>query len=122
MHEKRPKIICDTAHNHEGLSLVLAQIKRQTYTKLHIVLGFVKDKNLELVLPLFPKDAHYYFARPDIPRGLDISILQKEVHRYGLMGTSYDSVTDALKSAKAQASDTDFIFVGGSTFVVAEVV
>ncbi len=120
--QEHPKVVCDTAHNHEGLSLVLDQIQRQVYSTLHIVLGFVKDKNLSLVLPLFPKDAKYYFARPDIQRGLDVSILQTEAFEYGLNGDSYDSVMDALKEAKANASETDFIFVGGSTFVVAEVV
>ena len=117
-----PTVICDTAHNHEGLSLVLEQVQQQSYSDMHIVLGFVKDKNLELVLPLFPKDAKYYFARPDIIRGLDAVELKNQASRYGLLGESYDSVATALKTAKEKASKTDFIFVGGSTFVVAEVV
>ncbi|MGI9550215.1 MAG: bifunctional folylpolyglutamate synthase/dihydrofolate synthase [Aurantibacter sp.] len=120
--QERPTIICDTAHNHEGLSLVLGQIQKQSYSKLHIVLGFVQDKNLDLVLPLFPKDADYYFARPDIPRGLDVSILQTGASRYNLVGEDYDSIKDALKAAKKEADPSDLIFIGGSTFVVAEVI
>lgn len=119
---ERPKIVCDTAHNHEGLTLVLDQIQEQTYSKLHIVLGFVKEKNLDLVLSLFPNDADYYFARPNIPRGLDVAELQQDASRYHLVGKSYDSVEDALKAAKKEADSSDFIFIGGSTFVVAEVV
>lgn len=119
---ERPKIVCDTAHNHEGLTLVLDQIQEQTYSKLHIVLGFVKEKNLDLVLSLFPNDADYYFARPNIPRGLDVAELQQDASQYHLVGKSYDSVEDALKAAKKEADSSDFIFIGGSTFVVAEVV
>lgn len=120
--QERPRIICDTAHNREGLTLVLDQLQKQSYSRLHIVLGFVIDKNLDLVLPLFPKEAHYYFARPNIPRGLDVSILHQEASRYQLKGESYASVKEALKMANKQADPSDLIFVGGSTFVVAEVV
>jgi len=120
--QENPKLICDTAHNSEGLSLVLNQIQKQEFRKLHMVLGFVKDKNLDAVLPLFPKNATYYFARPDIPRGLDIDILQKKATEFGLIGETFSSVGEALKSALRTANSDDFIFVGGSTFVVAEVI
>lgn len=117
-----PMIICDTAHNCEGLTLVLNQIQQQEYKKLHIVLGFVRDKNLDSILPLFPKDARYYFARPNIPRGLEVSILAQKALEFGLNGASFSSVNLALTTAKKRANKEDFIFVGGSTFVVAEVV
>ena len=118
----QPMIVCDTAHNKEGLSLVLDQIAQEEFNVLHIVLGFVKNKNLDLVLPLFPKKAHYYFCKPDIQRGLDADCLKKESMKYGLNGTLYPSVAEALNDAKSKASSKDFIFIGGSNFVVAEVV
>lgn len=120
--QQNPMVVCDTAHNSEGLSLVLDQVAEQKYDTLHIILGFVKEKNLEMLLPLFPKNARYYFARPDIPRGLDTSILRVQASRFGLQGMVYGSVQEALKKALNQARRTDFIFVGGSTFTVAEVV
>ena len=119
---ERPRIICDTAHNPDGLELVLEQLLSQDYKRLHIVLGFVKDKPLEKVLTLFPSDAAYYFARPDIPRGLDAEILREKALDYGLQGESYSSVDSALMAARKAAVAEDLIFVGGSTFVVAEVV
>jgi len=117
-----PKMVCDTAHNHEGLSLVLDQISNQEYDSLHIVLGFVKDKNLNSVLPLFPKHATYYFCTPDIQRGLDANFIQREAAKFDLMGTVYESVSKAQKAALNTANGDDFIFIGGSNFVVAEVV
>jgi len=119
--QNRPIIICDIAHNKEGLSLVLSQLKRQEYDDLHIVLGFVKGKDLDGILPLFPKDATYYFTQPEIERGLSTTILEKFAHKTGLKGRSYKTVKTALKAAKKAASKEDLIFVGGSTFVVAEV-
>ena len=120
--QEQPKVVCDTAHNYEGLSLVLEQILKQKYDKLHIVLGFVKEKNLDTILPLFPKNACYYFARPNIPRGLNESILKLKSAEFGLMGESFPSVNIALQAALKSSEKNDFIFVGGSTFVVAEVV
>ncbi len=118
----RPSIVCDTAHNTEGLLVVLEQISQQRFKKLHLVLGFVKEKKLEGILPLLPKDAVYYFSRPNIPRGLDGIVLREKATEYGIRGEVYDSVKEALKAAKGNASKSDFIFVGGSNFVVAEVV
>jgi dihydrofolate synthase/folylpolyglutamate synthase len=115
-----PKILCDTAHNKEGLSIVLRQIQKETYEKLHIVLGVVNDKDLNEILPLFPKNAIYYFCKPNIPRGLDSSILQKKAINQGLQGNTYASVLEAYSSATKTARKDDFIFIGGSTFVVAE--
>lgn len=118
----KPKVVCDTAHNKEGLSLVLNQIQKEEYDTLHIVLGFVKDKNLDLVLPLFPKSALYYFCKPDIQRGLDATTLQKEAAISGLIGDVYASVGIALAAAEKRSISKDFVFIGGSNFVVAEVV
>ncbi|MCM4168365.1 Folylpolyglutamate synthase [Arenibacter antarcticus] len=120
--EAQPLIVCDTAHNTEGLTIVLDQIKKQEVTDLHLVIGFVKEKNLEQIFPLFPKNAHYYFCRPNIPRGLDEISLQERAEAYGLMGDAYGSVLEAFNAAKSAANKSDFIFVGGSTFVVAEIV
>ncbi|MBU2904772.1 bifunctional folylpolyglutamate synthase/dihydrofolate synthase [Arenibacter algicola] len=119
---EHPTVVCDTAHNTEGLSIVLDQIKQQEFTALHMVIGFVKDKNLEQILPLFPKNAHYYFCRPNIQRGLDEVVLKSRAMDYGLQGESYPSVNEALKTALRVAKKLDFVFVGGSTFVVAEIV
>jgi dihydrofolate synthase/folylpolyglutamate synthase len=120
--QENPKVVCDTAHNSEGISLVLEQIGAQKFKTLHIVLGFVKEKNLDAILPLFPGNAVYYFARPDIPRGLDAEILKKKASEYGLEGTIYDSIPMAYKAALKKADRDDFIYIGGSTFTVAEVV
>jgi len=120
--ENKPKIICDTAHNKAGLDYVLNQIKEEKYTKLHFVFGVVNDKDLDSILPLLPKKAVYYFCKPDIPRGLEAKILQNKASEYNLKGAIYKSVNDALLKAKENADITDLIFVGGSTFVVAEVV
>lgn len=118
---EHPTIICDTAHNESGLLYVTQQIQKQTFEKLHIVLGFVKEKDVNSVLELFPKDATYYFCRPNIPRGLDALTLQTIANAKGLQGEVYNSVTDAILSAKGKAQQNDFIFIGGSTFVVAEI-
>lgn len=117
-----PTIICDTAHNKDGLQYTMKQIEEYTFDQLHIVLGVVNDKDLESVLPLFPKRAVYYFCKPNVPRGLDEKILQHKASAYGLKGKNYKSVRQAFKNAKSNAQPNDFIYVGGSTFVVAEVV
>tara|TARA_R110002167_G_scaffold32727_5_gene105860 strand:+ start:509 stop:1720 length:1212 start_codon:yes stop_codon:yes gene_type:complete len=119
---EHPKIVCDTAHNTEGIQLVLHQIKTQKFDVLHLVLGFVKEKNLQAIFPLLPKKAHFYFCRPNIPRGLDVHILQRQAAEAGITGDAYPTVKEALAAAIKKASKSDFIFVGGSNFVVAEVV
>ncbi|WP_086478516.1 MULTISPECIES: bifunctional folylpolyglutamate synthase/dihydrofolate synthase [Arenibacter] len=119
---ENPLVVCDTAHNTEGLTIVLDQIKKQKADKLHMVLGFVKEKDLEQIFPLFPKNAQYYFCRPNIPRGLAVAALKERAVACGLKGEAYASVAEAFESAKKSADKADFIFVGGSTFVVAEIV
>ncbi len=119
---ENPKVICDTGHNKEGLRLVMEQLSKESFKKLHIVLGVVSDKDLASVLPLFPKDAIYYFCKPNIPRGLDASLLLTQARGFGLIGEEYISVTKAYFAALEAAAANDLVFIGGSTFVVAEVV
>ena len=120
--QQNPLVVCDTAHNKEGLQLVLNQVQKQTYYQLHIVLGFVSDKDVKSVLELFPKEAYYYFVRPSIPRGLDVGVLEEMAKEQGLMGEKYMSVQQGFQKALDSADEGDMIYVGGSTFVVAEVV
>jgi dihydrofolate synthase/folylpolyglutamate synthase len=117
---QKPLTVCDTAHNEDGVLRVISQIKKQKYDKLHIVLGFVNDKNIDKILDLFPKEAHYYYCQANIPRALDVDILEKKMNDLGFSGNSYQSVRNAILSAKESSSEADMIFIGGSTFVVAE--
>lgn len=116
-----PKTICDTAHNKNGLEIVLNQIQKENFNQLHIVLGVVNDKDLDEILPLFPKNAIYYFCKPNIPRGLEASILKEKATQHGLTGEIFHSVSEAYNSSQKSATTNDFIYVGGSTFVVAEI-
>ena len=118
---ENPKIICDTAHNAHGLSIVLNQLKKEKFDQLHIVLGVVNDKNLGDILPLFPKNAKYYFCKPNIPRGLEAEILATKAKDFELKGEIYNSVSNAYANAAKNATPDDFIYIGGSTFVVAEI-
>ena len=117
-----PKVICDTGHNAEGLEYVFSQLLAERYHNLHLVIGVVDDKDLERILPLFPREAYYYFAKPGISRGLDSTILLEKAVSFGLKGERFDTVKEAYDEAVSVAGKEDFIFVGGSTFVVAEVV
>ncbi len=119
---EHPRIIADTAHNSEGIRLVMDQLSLEVFDELYMVLGFVKEKNLDQILPMFPKKAHYLFCRPDIPRGMDAATLQKKAAENGIKGSVYASVSIALETAKKEAKKNDLIFVGGSNFTVAEVV
>ena len=117
-----PKVICDTAHNKEGLEMVMNQLMIESFNQLHIVLGVVSDKKLETILPLFPKEARYYFCKPNVPRGLTSIVLQEKASSLNLIGDEYPSVNEAYGAALKNASKEDVIYIGGSTFVVAEVV
>ena len=119
---KSPLTICDTAHNEDGLRYVVKQLEQTPHKILHFVLGVVNDKDIEHILEILPKDAIYYFCKADIPRGLNIVILQTKAKEIGLKGNSYSSVTNALKAAQKSADTDDLVFVGGSIFTVAEVV
>lgn len=120
--QNQPKIICDVGHNVEGLKHVIDQLSIEPKDRLHIVFGVVVDKDLGSIAPIMPKDAIYYFCKPNILRGLDAQILKSKFSEFGLHGEVFPSVNSALRAAKANANTSDVIFVGGSTFVVAEVV
>jgi dihydrofolate synthase/folylpolyglutamate synthase len=119
---KSPLIICDTGHNEAGIKAVMKQIQDTPHEKLHFVFGMVNDKETGDILKLLPKDAIYYFCKADIPRGLDANELKAEAKKFGLNGESYTSVYNALEMARNQANIKDLVFIGGSTFVVAEVI
>ena len=119
--QNNPKVICDTAHNKDGLKITLNQLQKEAFSKLHIVLGVVNDKDLDEILPLFPKNAIYYFSKPDNFRGLDPAILQQKAKDFELIGAVYNSVVNAYEKALQDATPDDVIYVGGSTFVVAEI-
>lgn len=116
-----PKVICDTAHNKHGLTIVINQLLKEKFHTLHIILGFVADKNIDDILPLFPKNANYYFSKPQNLRGLDTKLLMEKGRDFGLNGKAYISISDAYKEALNQANKNDLLFIGGSTFVVAEI-
>ncbi|MEM6718029.1 MAG: folylpolyglutamate synthase/dihydrofolate synthase family protein [Bacteroidota bacterium] len=116
-----PKTICDTAHNKEGLEIVMRQLQKETFNELHIVFGVVSDKNLNAIFPMFPKNAIYYFCSPKIDRAVNAKELQKKAASYNLSGSIYNSVSEAYEMAKTQAATSDVIYIGGSTFVVAEI-
>ncbi len=118
---KKPITICDTGHNIDGIKEVVEQLELYQYKKLHFVLGVVNDKNPQPVLELLPKNATYYFCKANIPRGMEANELQQKANKIGLKGEAYFSVQEAYAKAKNAASKNDLIFIGGSTFVVAEV-
>ncbi len=120
--QTEPNIICDTAHNKEGLTYAMAQLLDEDFKALHMVFGVVNDKDVTSILPLLPKEATYYFCKPDIPRGLEAQKLEKLFKAHGFFGTAYKSVSEALSAAKQHAAKSDVIYVGGSTFVVAEII
>lgn len=120
--QSNPKVICDTAHNQHGLKIVLKQLEEEIYNQLHLVIGFVNDKDLEKLLPLFPKKAHYYFCTPNNSRGIPSPFLAKKANQFGLKGSTFNSVSEAYQKALQSAAKEDVLFVGGSTFVVAEIV
>ena len=117
-----PRVLCDSAHNEGGLQLAMAQLKALKFNHLHIVVGMVRDKDISKMLALFPTEATYYFAKANIPRGLPADELQAKAAPFGLMGKTYPSVKRALAAAKRRTATNDLIYVGGSTFVVAEVI
>lgn len=119
---QNPLVLCDSAHNEHGLKGVVTELSKMQYKRLHIVFGVVKDKDISAMLGLLPPDARYYFCKANIPRGLDSGELQKKAAEMNLQGRSYSSVKNALRAAKRNAAPDDLIFVGGSIFVVAEVV
>ncbi len=116
-----PMVICDTGHNYDGIRAVTEQIDRIPFRNLHMVIGFVADKDISGILKLLPDSAIYYFTRADLPRALDEKILAAMARECSLSGESYPSVADAFSAARMNAGENDLIFIGGSTFVVAEI-
>lgn len=118
--QQNPVVICDTGHNEPGIKNVFESLRTVSYDKLHLVVGFVKDKDLSKVIRLFPDNAQYYFCQPDIPRALDVEELAAVFGEHGLSGEVFRDVNDALKTAIGRAKPDDCILVTGSTYVVAE--
>jgi len=119
---EKPLIVADTAHNKNGLELVIQQIQQQKFDDLYMVFGVVNDKDMEDIIPLLPKKAHYLIAKPNVPRGLEATKLKNKLEQFGFECQIFESITKALKYAKLVAKSNDMIYVGGSTFVVAEVI
>ena len=117
-----PLMIADTGHNEAGIKEIVSQIEKTAYKKLHFIFGTVKDKNLDSVLSLLPKEAIYYFTKAQIPRALEENILFNNAKKFKLKGQTFNTVSKALKNAKLQSEKNDLIFIGGSTFIVAEVI
>lgn len=117
----QPLTVCDTGHNVDGIHEVVRQIEAQAYRKLFMVIGMVKDKDIRDVLALLPKDANYYFCQAKIPRALDAESLSGMALAAGLTGKVVADVNEAIGEARKQATKDDMIFIGGSTFVVAEI-
>ncbi len=118
---QNPTIIADSAHNEAGIQLAMQQLAKIPRQKLHLVIGVVRDKDLAKMLPQLPADGIYYFAKPDIPRGLEAEVLQKTAAEHGRKGRAYSSVKNALNAARRHAQKDDLIYVGGSIFVLAEI-
>ena len=122
-----PLVVLDTAHNVHGIAVLMENIKHyqqnilQKNAKLHFILGFMKDKDVEKVLSLYPKDANFYFCAPNLERAMSVEILQEKAKNLGIFGEIIPKPADALTQAQANAHPNDMIIVGGSTFVVAEV-
>lgn len=119
---QNPLTICDVGHNEAGIREVLNQLKLTPHRGLHMVLGFMKDKDISQLLEILPQDPAYYFCAADLPRALPAEELKKQAAFYGLKGAVFPGVAEAIQAARKQAKEGDLVFVGGSTFVVAEAV
>ncbi len=117
---KNPKIICDTGHNVAGVTEIVEQLKTEKYNTLHIVFGAVNDKDIKGVLSLLPPNAVYYFTQAQIERALPVDTLLVLAHESGLKGTPYSTVHAAVSAALKNSLPEDLIFIGGSTFIVAD--
>ncbi|MGI6343100.1 MAG: bifunctional folylpolyglutamate synthase/dihydrofolate synthase [Bacteroidales bacterium] len=120
--QTQPTVIADVAHNINGITQVVEQLKSYDYDKLHIVLGMANDKDINGMLSLLPKEAEYYFCKADVPRGLDANLLKQQAQAHHLHGETYSSCNVALQKAINSANITDLVLVTGSVFVVAEII
>ena len=118
---RNPMIVCDTGHNLDGMKEVLRQIKMQSYQNLFFVFGMVKGKDISSILELLPNDAYYFFCEAKIPRAVNASSLYQQALEYQLKGEVVPDVNDAIHHARRKAGDHDMIFIGGSTYIVAEI-
>ena len=118
---KNPLTICDTGHNKAGITEILQNIKNTKHQELHFVIGMVKDKDISGILAILPKKAIYYFCKPNLERALASKELSNQAKEYNLKGKTFSTVSDAYANAKLNAKEEDLIFIGGSTFVVAEI-
>ena len=116
-----PMVVCDTGHNLSGVTEVFRQIASSTFNHLFVVWGMVKDKDVKPILAVLPRDGYYFFCQAKIPRAMDARLLQEEAAALGLRGEAISDVNDARRAALSRASHDDFIFIGGSTYVVAEI-
>ena len=116
-----PEVICDTGHNIHAITSIVNQLKTEVYDKLWMVIGVVGDKDVEGLLALLPKEAHYVFCQPNIPRAPSVDALEQKASHYSLKGIKVESPKLAVNKAQELANENDLIFVGGSTFVVAEI-
>lgn len=115
-----PLTICDSAHNVASMTVAVKQLKKETYDKLHMVMGFMADKDVDGILELLPKKATYYFTQAQTKRALPVADLKEIAAKHGLQGTIYNNVMDALEAARQEALPRDMIYIGGSMYVLAE--
>lgn len=118
--QEKPKTVCDTAHNAHGIRYIAEQLKKGTYNRLHIVFGMVNDKDITSVLRLLPTEATYYFTKAGVERSLNEKTLAEQAAAFGLHGEMYETVAQAVEKAQKTAAENDFIFIGGSNFIVAD--
>jgi dihydrofolate synthase/folylpolyglutamate synthase len=118
--QTRPRIICDTGHNAHGIRYIVSQLQQENYHRLHMVFGMVNDKDITPVLAMLPRQANYYFTRASVERALDGETLAQQAAAFGLQGDCYGGVASAIEAAKENADEDDLIFIGGSSFIVAD--
>lgn len=118
--QQNPRLICDTGHNEAGVKFIIEQLNTESFDKLHMVWGMVGDKDAKKILAMLPKDASYYWCQPDIPRAKKVEELAAEAQTFNLQGKIFSTVEEAVNEALTTSNTKDLIFVGGSTFVVAD--
>ncbi|NLA63801.1 MAG: bifunctional folylpolyglutamate synthase/dihydrofolate synthase, partial [Bacteroidales bacterium] len=119
--QQKPRVVCDTGHNEHGVKYIVQQLSMENYDRLHIVFGMANDKDATTILSMMPKNAVYYFTQASVDRALDVDTLAESASKHELKGNNYSTVQLALEAAKENANENDFIFIGGSSFIVADV-